>query len=115
MAYVDKQGGISNGEVINMRVAFKPTATISVSSLSQTHTHTHTHTHTRVFAINTGMLNSGHFHYFSDKPCFGECGVVICKGLYSFPYLSRSYMRPGSIIDEYTCLLNFLQCVWWDS
>ena len=34
MAYVDKQGGISNGEIINMRIAFKPTSTISVSSLS---------------------------------------------------------------------------------
>lgn len=26
-----RQGGISNGEIINMRIAFKPTATISVS------------------------------------------------------------------------------------
>lgn len=31
--YVDEQGGISNGEIINMRIAFKPTSTIGVSSL----------------------------------------------------------------------------------
>lgn len=31
------QGGISNGEIINMRVAFKPTPTIGVNSLSQAH------------------------------------------------------------------------------
>lgn len=34
------QGGISNGEIINMRVAFKPTATISVSWISITAPHT---------------------------------------------------------------------------
>lgn len=28
------QGGISNGEIVNMRVAFKPTPTIGVKSLS---------------------------------------------------------------------------------
>lgn len=28
------QGGISNGEIINMRIGFKPTSTISVSALS---------------------------------------------------------------------------------
>lgn len=30
------QGGISNGEIINMRVAFKPIATIAVSGFSLT-------------------------------------------------------------------------------
>ncbi|OIT19420.1 chorismate synthase 1, chloroplastic [Nicotiana attenuata] len=28
------QGGISNGEVINMKIAFKPTSTIAVSTLT---------------------------------------------------------------------------------
>lgn len=32
--YVGLQGGISNGEIINMRIAFKPTSTIGVSLIS---------------------------------------------------------------------------------
>lgn len=32
--YIEYQGGISNGEIINMRIAFKPTATIGVSPIS---------------------------------------------------------------------------------
>lgn len=32
--YIENQGGISNGEIINMRIAFKPTSTIAVSSIS---------------------------------------------------------------------------------
>lgn len=51
MAYVDKQGGISNGEIINMRIAFKPTSTISVSSLSLSYKPA------CMCAINTVMLD----------------------------------------------------------
>ena len=47
MAYVDKQGGISNGEIINMRIAFKPTSTISVSSLSLSLLQTRLHVHNK--------------------------------------------------------------------
>ena len=53
MAYVDKQGGISNGEIINMRIAFKPTSTISVSSLSLSLSYRHA----CMCTINTVMLD----------------------------------------------------------
>lgn len=33
-AFITKQGGISNGETIYMRIGFKPTSTIGVSSMS---------------------------------------------------------------------------------
>lgn len=55
IVYAGNQGGLSNGEIINMRIAFKPTATIGVSLISPLLCLLHWHVHG-----DTGALD----HFF---------------------------------------------------